>query len=178
VTFDSGELGFNGNQGSIGNAPAANRDTWQTPKDLATGTYTYFCRIHPFMRGAFRVEPQSSPRQSLRARKTQRLAKAAITETVDKAATVSLRARVKGAKKAGASAASHVLSQALDAKRSTKSLTPGVRTKIKLRFSKAARKRLRAMLSGSGPAKVLVTATATDKFGKTSTAKAGFRLIG
>jgi len=31
------------------------RTTWSTPKNLKTGTYTYFCRIHPFMRGAFRV---------------------------------------------------------------------------------------------------------------------------
>ena len=30
---------------------------WQTPSNLAPGTYTYFCRIHPFMRGAFRVKP-------------------------------------------------------------------------------------------------------------------------
>lgn len=29
--------------------------TWRTPKNLRPGTYTYFCRIHPFMRGAFRV---------------------------------------------------------------------------------------------------------------------------
>jgi hypothetical protein len=29
--------------------------TWKTPKNLSPGTYTYFCRIHPFMRGAFRV---------------------------------------------------------------------------------------------------------------------------
>jgi hypothetical protein len=28
---------------------------YKTPKNLAPGTYTYFCRIHPFMRGAFRV---------------------------------------------------------------------------------------------------------------------------
>ena len=28
---------------------------YQTPKNLTPGTYTYFCRIHPFMRGAFRV---------------------------------------------------------------------------------------------------------------------------
>ena len=32
------------------------RRTWQTPKNLPVGTYTYFCRIHPFMRGAFRVK--------------------------------------------------------------------------------------------------------------------------
>jgi plastocyanin len=179
VTFDSGELGFNGNKGGIPGEPAADRDSWQTPQDLPTGTYTYFCRIHPFMRGAFRVEPQSSPRQTLRAKKKQKLAAAAVSETVDKAATVRLRARVRGAKKsAGASGASHVLSQALDAKRSTISLNPTVRTKIKLRFSKTARKRLRTALAQGGPQEIVVTATATDRFGKTSTAKASFRLIG
>jgi hypothetical protein len=29
---------------------------WRTPSNLQPGTYTYFCRIHPFMRGAFRVK--------------------------------------------------------------------------------------------------------------------------
>lgn len=48
VTFDSGQLG-------TGGPPTADRVTWTTPADLPTGTYTYFCRIHPFMRGAFRV---------------------------------------------------------------------------------------------------------------------------
>lgn len=48
VTFDSGQLGFGGE-------PTANRITWETPADLAPGTYTYFCRIHPFMRGAFDI---------------------------------------------------------------------------------------------------------------------------
>jgi plastocyanin len=48
VQFDSGELGNAG-------PPTAGRLTWQTPNDLAPGTYTYFCRIHPFMRGAFRI---------------------------------------------------------------------------------------------------------------------------
>jgi plastocyanin len=51
VQFDSGELGF----GPAGYTPAANRNTWDTPKSLRPGTYTYFCRIHPFMRGSFRV---------------------------------------------------------------------------------------------------------------------------
>jgi plastocyanin len=50
-TFDSGQLGFNVTFG----APAADRDTWTTPSNLAPGTYTYFCRVHPFMRGSFRV---------------------------------------------------------------------------------------------------------------------------
>jgi hypothetical protein len=33
--------------------------TWKTPTTLSPGTYTYFCRIHPFMRGAFRVVPKT-----------------------------------------------------------------------------------------------------------------------
>lgn len=32
---------------------------WKTPKNLKPGTYAYFCRIHPFMRGAFRVVPKT-----------------------------------------------------------------------------------------------------------------------
>jgi len=59
VQFDSGELGYGPNlplKGFGGKfTPAANRNTWKTPRTLKPGTYTYFCRIHPFMRGAFRV---------------------------------------------------------------------------------------------------------------------------
>lgn len=51
IQFDSGELGY----GPAGFTPAANRNTWKTPKNLPVGTYTFFCRIHPFMRGSFRV---------------------------------------------------------------------------------------------------------------------------
>jgi plastocyanin len=50
--FDSGTLGY----GPVNFTAAANRIVWRTPKRLRPGTYTYFCRIHPFMRGAFRVE--------------------------------------------------------------------------------------------------------------------------
>jgi hypothetical protein len=48
--FDSGQLG-------TGGPPTANRDTWSTPANLPVGTHTFFCRIHPLMRGAIRVEP-------------------------------------------------------------------------------------------------------------------------
>ena len=51
--FDSGQLGF----GPAGFTAASNRDSWQTPANLRPGTYTYLCRAHPFMRGAFRVVP-------------------------------------------------------------------------------------------------------------------------
>jgi plastocyanin len=49
VQFESGTLGS-----SV--PPATGRLEWQTPPNLDPGTYTYFCRIHPFMRGAFRVK--------------------------------------------------------------------------------------------------------------------------
>ena len=49
--FDSGQLGY----GPTGFTAASNRVDWTTPRNLRPGTYTYFCRVHPFMRGAFRV---------------------------------------------------------------------------------------------------------------------------
>jgi plastocyanin len=52
VEFDSGQLGF----GPRGSTAAAQRADYDTPKNLAAGTYTYFCRVHPFMRGSFRVK--------------------------------------------------------------------------------------------------------------------------
>jgi hypothetical protein len=45
--FDSGQLGVG--------LPGVGRLTWATPKSLAPGTYSFFCRIHPWMRGAFRI---------------------------------------------------------------------------------------------------------------------------
>jgi plastocyanin len=49
VQFESGTLGS-------AVPPATGRLEWRTPRNLDPGTYTYFCRIHPFMRGAFRVK--------------------------------------------------------------------------------------------------------------------------
>lgn len=51
--FDSGQMG-------IGGAPTVERTTWTTPKNLPVGTHTFFCRIHPLMRGAIRVVPKTS----------------------------------------------------------------------------------------------------------------------
>jgi hypothetical protein len=45
--YDSGQLGLG--------TPAVGRLSWSTPTSLAPGTYTFFCRIHPFMRGVFRI---------------------------------------------------------------------------------------------------------------------------
>jgi hypothetical protein len=45
--FDSGQLGLG--------QPAVGQLTWSTPTTLKPGTYTFYCRIHPFMRGVFRI---------------------------------------------------------------------------------------------------------------------------
>ncbi len=55
IDFDSSELGYGLNV--IG--PAKNEISWNLPIDQqfqSGAIYTYFCRIHPFMRGAFAVE--------------------------------------------------------------------------------------------------------------------------
>jgi hypothetical protein len=50
----NGPGGYDSTQLGIG-TPASGKLTWSTPTNLVPGTYTYFCRIHPFMRGVFRV---------------------------------------------------------------------------------------------------------------------------
>jgi plastocyanin len=45
--YDSGQLGLG--------TPAIGKLDWSTPTNLKPGTYTFFCRIHPFMRGVFRI---------------------------------------------------------------------------------------------------------------------------
>ena len=48
--WDSGVMGYDAvDRGSA--SPVT-----ETPKDLAPGDYAYFCRIHPWMRGAFRIK--------------------------------------------------------------------------------------------------------------------------
>ena len=50
LQLDSGQLGnFD--------APTKGTTSWTTPATLPPGDYSYFCRVHPFMRGAFRVVP-------------------------------------------------------------------------------------------------------------------------
>jgi hypothetical protein len=52
VQFESNTLGAG--PGAV--PPASGALEYRTPRNLKPGTYTYFCRIHPFMRGAFRVK--------------------------------------------------------------------------------------------------------------------------
>jgi plastocyanin len=49
--WDSGTLGYDPIDGGEPSPVAT------TPPDLPVGKYAYFCRIHPFMRGEFRVVP-------------------------------------------------------------------------------------------------------------------------
>jgi plastocyanin len=53
IDFDSGQLGFgNGTSSEVTTGSAV----YTTPAFKKPGTYTYFCRIHPFMRGSIRVK--------------------------------------------------------------------------------------------------------------------------
>ena len=49
--WDSGTLGYDAIDGGTPDPVSS------TPEDLPVGKYSYFCRIHPFMRGEFRVVP-------------------------------------------------------------------------------------------------------------------------
>jgi hypothetical protein len=55
VKFDSGQLGY-GTLASAGVTTGSNEYTIPAEATANPGTYTYFCRIHPLMRGSFRVE--------------------------------------------------------------------------------------------------------------------------
>jgi hypothetical protein len=120
---------------------------------------------------------KAPPVQTLTAKKKQKLAKAAVNETLNKAGTVSLQARVK------VPGGSHprtlrLLARVVKSKKSTTSLAANVKTKIKLKFSTGARKKIKAAIADSGPRKVTATSTATDTFGNVSTAKVKFKLTG
>ena len=55
IDFDSGQLGFGtGTSTEVTTGSAV----YTTPALEKAGTYTYFCRIHPFMRGSIRVKGQ------------------------------------------------------------------------------------------------------------------------
>jgi hypothetical protein len=51
-----GQVQFESNTLGSGVPPATGALEWKTPANLNPGTYAYFCRIHPFMRGSFRVK--------------------------------------------------------------------------------------------------------------------------
>ena len=60
IKFDSGQLGYWTNL-SEGVTTGSNQDL-TPPLRKAGKTYTYFCRIHPFMRGSVRTKPKPKRR--------------------------------------------------------------------------------------------------------------------
>ncbi|MCA1814217.1 MAG: hypothetical protein LC624_09755, partial [Halobacteriales archaeon] len=52
--FDSGRMG-NADIFDGGSVVPPRDTTWDTPADLPPGVYSYYCRLHPWMRGAFQV---------------------------------------------------------------------------------------------------------------------------
>lgn len=51
-----GEFQFESGQMGPGFAPTVGYTQWSTPTTLPKGTFTFYCRIHPLMRGAFRIK--------------------------------------------------------------------------------------------------------------------------
>ena len=57
LKFDSGQLGF----GTLASEEVTEgTNVYSTPPLTEEGVYTYFCRIHPFMRGSIRVKGKQS----------------------------------------------------------------------------------------------------------------------
>lgn len=128
------------------------------------------------------VEPTTTtttdPVQILKAKKRQKLAKAAVNAELDKSGTVSLRARVKGIPAAKSGAGARVLAKVVKSKKASATLAADTPTKIRIKFSAAARKKIKSAIKEAGPRKVVVTSTATDTFGNNSTKRVRFKLIG
>lgn len=129
------------------------------------------------------VEPQSTtttkPVQSLKAKKRQKVSKAAITDTIDKSGTISIRAKVRLPSGSARSRMLRVAARTVKSKKKTFTLAAQTKTKIKIKFSKSARKKIEGAIQDSGePSKAVVTSTATDGFGNSSTATVRFKLIG
>ena len=58
IKFDSGQLGYGSGAQRRGDDGS---NVYTTPPLTKPGkTYTYFCRIHPFMRGSIRVKAKNS----------------------------------------------------------------------------------------------------------------------
>ena len=56
IKFDSGQLGYGTGTSS---EVTTGSNVYTTPPLTKPGVYTYFCRIHPLMRGSIRVKPKS-----------------------------------------------------------------------------------------------------------------------
>jgi hypothetical protein len=63
-------------------------------------------------------------------------------------------------------------------KSASATLAANTKARIRIRFSAAARRKVKAAIRDFGPRKVAVTAIATATFGNSSAAKTRFKLVG
>jgi hypothetical protein len=177
-------IGLDSSSGSLilSDSPSATMDWWQVPNladgqtRMGTATATREVMVQAI------VEPTSTtttkPVQTLGAQKRQKLAKAAVTDILDKSGTVSLRAKVN-VPSGSHPHALRLVARAVKSKKSSVTLAAQTRTKIRIKFSQSARNKIKAAIAATRkPRKVVVTSTATDSFGNSSTGKVRFKLVG
>ncbi len=160
----------------------ATMDWWQVPSLLDGQTRMGTATTSREVMVQATVEPASTtttkPEQTLRAKKRQKLAKAAVTDTLDKSGTVRLRAKVKVPGHPRKSRALRVVARAVKSKKANATLAAQAKTRIRIKFSRSARKKIKpAIRKTHKPLKVVVTSTATDSFGNSATGKVRFKLI-
>ncbi len=117
----------------------------------------------------------TGPIQTLTAKRRQDVDKAAVKLRLDEAGTVTLKGRVKVPNNPRV-ARSLALGRALKTKKSTRSLIANKKTKIKVKLTRKAKRKVKAAIEESGPRKITVTATAKDALGNPSTKKVRFKL--
>jgi len=119
----------------------------------------------------------SGPTQKLTAKKKQDVDKAAVSERLDEAGKVVLTGRVKVPAAVGRSARSIEFAvRAIKIKKSTKSLVANKKTKIRIKLSRSAKKKVKAAIEDFGPRRIKVSAKATDALGNQSTKRVSFKL--
>ncbi len=117
------------------------------------------------------------PNQTLTAKKKQDVDKAAIFDTLDSAGTVTAKGKVKvpGGSRVARFRTVDLTARVVKAKKATKSLGANVKTKIKIKFSSNAKKKVKTAIEDSGPRKITVTVVAKNAGGST-TKKIRFKL--
>jgi hypothetical protein len=130
------------------------------------------CSTDPTAQGACQ-----GPLQTLTAKKKQDVDKAAVFERLTEAGTVTLKGKVQvPASSRGARLRASVVARAVKAKKATRSLVANRRTKIRIKFSRSAKRKIKAAIEDAGPRKITVTAKARDAAGNSTTKKVRFKL--
>jgi hypothetical protein len=125
------------------------------------------------------IPDTQGPGQTLTAKKVQDVDKAAVNELLSEAGAVTLKGKVTVPKvsRLARSQTLRLTARAVKTKKATKSLAANTPTKIKVKLSQGAKKKVKAAIEDSGPRKITVTATAKDALGNSTTKKVRFKLI-